>query len=176
MIYDFYRQKYDPIELTCYVHLNCNYGTKSACLDWSDVCDGYVDCQGGIDEIPCWQLNYNRYEENERRCENGQCIPVILWRDDFTAYECLDGSDVYTSRFSWEHHVNNRVQEPTVTTEDLMCLKTNIYTIGPTSSCALTRSKILRHLLFLDLPSSVSDTCWLAMTCSFSMHVKLDPR
>ncbi|CAF4848680.1 unnamed protein product [Rotaria sp. Silwood1] len=85
---------YRPTKLTCYTHLECNRGSFSACLDWSDICNGYVDCvDGGSDEEHCWQLEINECNDNEYRCHNGQCIPREFFRDDTGSPDCVDGSD-----------------------------------------------------------------------------------
>jgi hypothetical protein len=65
----------------------------SLCLDWSDICDRYVDCEYGVDEEHCWQLEMNECEDNEFRCENGQCISFDFWRDGENSFECLDKTD-----------------------------------------------------------------------------------
>ncbi len=42
------------------MHLECNRGTNLLCLDWSEICDGHIDClNNGIDEEHCWQLQIN---------------------------------------------------------------------------------------------------------------------
>ena len=56
---------------SCYEHIQCNRGPSPACLDWSDICDGKVDClDGGLDEKYCWQLEINQCQDNEYRCIN----------------------------------------------------------------------------------------------------------
>ena len=51
IIHDYYQQEYEPKTLTCYNYLKCNRGSTLACLDWSEICDGYIDClNDGIDE------------------------------------------------------------------------------------------------------------------------------
>ena len=74
MIIEYYNEEYKPSTLTCYVHLECNRGSKLICLDWSEICDGYIDCLNGIDEEHCYQLGYEMCEENEYRCNNGECL------------------------------------------------------------------------------------------------------
>ncbi|CAF1478454.1 unnamed protein product [Adineta steineri] len=45
---------YNPTDLTCYIHLQCNRGHPSACLDWTEICNGQIDClDGGLDEEYC---------------------------------------------------------------------------------------------------------------------------
>ena len=69
---------------TCYVHLECNRGPFPACLDWTEVCNGHIDClNDGIDEKDCWELEINECNENEHRCTIGQCIPKLFYGDGF---------------------------------------------------------------------------------------------
>ena len=66
LIHGFYfNHVYEPETLTCYVHLQCNRGPSSSCLDWSEICDGRIDClDGGEDEKHCWKLEANEREAN----------------------------------------------------------------------------------------------------------------
>ena len=80
--------------MTCYTHLQCNRGSGSACLDWTEICDGQIQCvDGGHDEEHCWQLEISECGDNEYECAHGQCIPYKFFRDDFRTPECLDESD-----------------------------------------------------------------------------------
>ena len=46
---------------TCYIHLQCQRGGSSVCLDWSEICDGKIDYfSDGVDEKDCWQLEANQ--------------------------------------------------------------------------------------------------------------------
>jgi hypothetical protein len=56
IVRDFQLQhEYHPINLTCYIDLECNRGPDPSCLDWSEICDGKIDClDGGFDEEHCW--------------------------------------------------------------------------------------------------------------------------
>lgn len=59
---------------TCYVHVKCDQGGPSICLDWREVCNGRIDClDGGLDELHCFELEVNECGENEFRCLNG-CV------------------------------------------------------------------------------------------------------
>ncbi|CAF1360066.1 unnamed protein product [Adineta steineri] len=175
MISDFYQQEYDPINLTCYIHLECNRGSKSACLDWSEICDGTVDClNDGIDEKNCWQLEINQCEENEYRCHNGQCISRIFHHDNPNTYECLDRSDENqdtTTPYRWPS------TEPIFTNEDIICpLRFYLFIIRFTSSCIPKRNNLLKDMLFLDTPNLLSDICWLAFKCHYGIPNSFDPK
>ena len=75
--------EYNPTNFTCYTHLKCNRGPFPSCLDWTEICDGKIDClDGGFDEEHCWQLEINECKDNEYRCKNGQCIPKSFYQDD----------------------------------------------------------------------------------------------
>lgn len=40
--------------MTCYAHLPCDRGSSRVCLDWSEICDGTLDCfDGQVDEEHC---------------------------------------------------------------------------------------------------------------------------
>ncbi|CAF4961142.1 unnamed protein product, partial [Rotaria sp. Silwood1] len=65
IIREYYLHKYEPTTLTCYTHLQCDRGSIFACLDWSEICDGVIDCRNGIDEESCWQFEINECEDNE---------------------------------------------------------------------------------------------------------------
>ncbi len=36
--------KYKTNIHTCYIHLKCYRGLYPACLDWTEICDGKIDC------------------------------------------------------------------------------------------------------------------------------------
>ena len=95
IIDDFYSTYlYTPTNFTCYMHLQCNRGHSPVCLDWTEICNGQIDClDGGFDEEYCWQLEINECNDNEYRCANGQCIPKLFFHDDTHLLDCLDGSD-----------------------------------------------------------------------------------
>ncbi|CAF3557059.1 unnamed protein product [Rotaria sp. Silwood1] len=79
----YHKYEYNPTNFTCYTHLQCNRGSFPICLDWSEICDGQVDClDDKFDEEYCWQLEINECNDNEYRCTNGQCIPQSFFRDD----------------------------------------------------------------------------------------------
>ncbi|CAF4995218.1 unnamed protein product, partial [Rotaria sp. Silwood1] len=65
IIREYYLYEYEPTTLTCYTHLQCDRGSLFACLDWSEICDGVIDCRNGVDEESCWQVEINECEDNE---------------------------------------------------------------------------------------------------------------
>ena len=94
IIHDFYwRDRKAPLGQTCYVHLQCDLGFSALCIRWDVICDGIVRCINGTDEEHCWQLEINECNENEFRCQNGQCIPRSFLAENNKAYECLDLTD-----------------------------------------------------------------------------------
>ena len=97
IIYDFYGNyhHYNAMTtLTCYIHLQCNRGPPPACLQWTDICNGRIDClDGGFDEEHCWQLEINECEDDEYRCSNGQCILNLFKQEMSGTPDCIDASD-----------------------------------------------------------------------------------
>ncbi len=51
-IHHFYKTfEYIPVNLTCYKHLQCNRSSFPGCLDWTEICNGKIDCfDDGSDE------------------------------------------------------------------------------------------------------------------------------
>jgi len=66
---------------TCYIHLECIRSPGMRCLDWTDICNGQIDClNNGIDEEHCWQLEMNVCQNDEYRCYDGLCVPKYFLR------------------------------------------------------------------------------------------------
>ncbi|CAF4907208.1 unnamed protein product [Rotaria sp. Silwood1] len=173
MINNFYHEhKYQPNTLTCYIHLKCNRGTTSACLDWSEICDGKIDClNGGHDEEYCWQLKINECNKNEYRCANGQCIPLTFFRDDHIIPDCLDGSDEILNNYYQRSYCN--IAEPTIQCEDIICrIHNHMYQTSLTSSCVKERTLLLLKALFSSKPNFVHDNCWQAFKCLFNIPME----
>jgi hypothetical protein len=75
--------------LTCYEGMKCN---STICLDWRQICDGFIDCENGEDEFSdCFLMEINQCNENEYRCLNGMCIPKTYFID--FSYDCGDMTD-----------------------------------------------------------------------------------
>jgi len=147
---------------TCYVHLQCDYGTRSICLDWTDICNGQINClNDGIDEKDCWQLEVNQCNDDEYRCTNGICIPNIFYNDKTHTFNCLDTSDYLRNGASaisdctYNYYAGFRCL-------DRMCDSQYF-----TDSCEIGRDKLMYDTQHLQLVSSntTSDHCWLAVIC-----------
>ena len=167
LIHDFYLYEYEPTTMTCYAHLQCNRGPASTCLDWSEICDGKVDClDGGQDEEHCWQLEVNQCNDDEYRCINGQCISADFFRDDPDVPDCLDRSD---EMLSFNIKLDNcDIAEPTFGCEDVICMMhPNFYGHHSplTSSCVRQRESQLMEAMFFGKPDFISTECWSAFLC-----------
>ncbi|CAF1434089.1 unnamed protein product [Adineta steineri] len=164
IIHGYYRSYvYNPTDLTCYTHLKCNRGYSPACLDWTEICDGKVDClDGEYDEEHCWQLEFNECQPNEYQCTIGVCIPKEFTQDNLNDFYCIDQSDKNAQ------NLNNRLTivnyEPTFEYEDIRCETTFL-----TSSCVRMRHYLLSKSMFSVKDISVSDKCWLALKCYFGL-------
>jgi hypothetical protein len=175
IIDDYYLQhKYEPTTLTCYTHLQCNRGSAPACLDWSDICDGKVDClDDGNDEKHCWQLEMNECADNQYRCLNGQCIPYDFFLDDPIAPDCLDGSD---ERMYRDISQQCKTAEPTFMCEDITCTVARSRFRTPlTSSCVEERSRLIGQAMFPNRSMLLPESCWLAFKCILHMPIPRDP-
>jgi hypothetical protein len=160
IIDDFYHQyEYKPTNLTCYTHLQCYRGPFPACLDWSEICDGQIDClDNKLDEEHCWQLEINECKENEYRCANGQCIPISFYKDKIMVSDCIDMSDelpifLTTYRYCDDSDLSFRCEDMTCATKPF------------TSSCVEQREELLLQTMFSIKDNSTSDDCWSALKC-----------
>ncbi|CAF4159059.1 unnamed protein product [Rotaria sp. Silwood2] len=168
IIREFYLHEYEPTTLTCYTHLQCDRGSISSCLDWSEICDGVIDCRNGVDEEPCWQIEMNECEDHEDRCGNGQCIPKIFFHDGLNLYECLDRSD---EQLLAQPLLIKIIDEPTFAMKDVTCSKRHeSLNVKLASSCLLKRKNLLQRLMFSDKPNQVSNDCWLAVKCYLAIE------
>ena len=160
IITSYYRTyPYHPSTLTCYEHLSCDRGPGRSCLDWSEICDGKIDCLvNGIDEESCWLLEINQCETNEYRCRNGQCIPQAFYRDHSNVFDCLDASDEI--RQNIRLYQSCEMNAPSLACEDLTCASTFL-----SPSCVYERTSLLMDEIYLSNDSSVSEPCWSAFRC-----------
>ena len=154
----FHTYTYYPRNLTCYTHLKCNRGPLPACLDWSEICNGRVDClDGEFDEEHCWQFEMNECKANEYQCDNGQCIPQSFYHDDIYVPDCVDRSDGIRSSLMKDSRPN---EEPSFRCEDIICDFTAL-----TSSCVQERYDLLSEAISSIKDKSISDDCWTAFKC-----------
>ena len=160
----YYEEQYEsylPMTMTCYAHLKCDRGITSVCLDWTEVCDGKVDCNDGIDEQNCWPLTTNVCEDNEYRCDNGQCIPLT---SSVKLFHCLDLSDARPSTISY--FMENFI--PSFGNEDNICSWHRwSYFDRFTSSCKRFRRDRIVEAMFstLSTTTNLNNTCILALQC-----------
>jgi hypothetical protein len=160
IIDDFSRTyQYNPTNFTCYTHLQCNRGHSPTCLDWTEICNGQIDClDGGFDEEYCWQLEINECNDNEYRCVNGQCIPKLFFQDDIYLPDCLDGSDEVYMPYQKQ---NMCVQEkPSFKCEDATCRDRPL-----TSSCVSQREQLIIESMYSIKDNSISNECWSVFIC-----------
>ena len=112
---------YKPTTFTCYTHFKCDRIITNVCLDWTEICDGKIDClNNGLDEENCWQLEINTCQHDEYRCVNGQCIPRAFYRDESQIDECIDGSDQRSIRL-WEHLYYQQYEQPAFGLDETLC-------------------------------------------------------
>jgi hypothetical protein len=159
IIQDFYRTyEYQPTTFTCYEHLQCNRGPDPVCLDWTEICNGKIDCfDSRLDEENCWQLEINECQENEYRCENGQCIPESFYLNGDVNPFCLDKSDAIGRNFNVQLCDAN---ELSFGCDDMTCDHLFL-----TSSCVAKREDLIWQAMFSVKDKSLSENCWLAVKC-----------
>ncbi|CAF1501565.1 unnamed protein product, partial [Adineta steineri] len=165
MINGFYQNNsYHPADFTCYTHLKCNRGHSPACLDWTEICNGQIDClNSGVDEEYCWQLEINECNRDEHRCNNGQCIHKSFYQDDNYFSDCLDGSDE-DHRI---HNENNKCNQnkPSFECEDVTCKDLNCQNVTCIGSCWSGRQEAVFKNMYYVKDNSTSDQCWSAFVC-----------
>ena len=171
----FYSHPYAPRALTCFTQLQCDHSSRSGCLDWTDVCNGEIDClNDGIDEKDCWQLQINECdEENQFRCDNGECIAKTFVADDVYGYECIDRSDELKRPTT---NPQRTTGEPTFALEDMRCPKGIENEMTLRSKCPNRRDNLNIDALFSDQPKYVKEECWFAFRCHFSIPLFGHPR
>nr|ACC43983.1 low density lipoprotein receptor [Philodina roseola] len=166
LVYDFYtNHPYEPTTLTCYEHLKCNRAPASSCLDWTEICDGKIDCiDEGVDEQHCWKLEMNTCGEDEFMCGNGQCISKTSLRDAVLPYDCLDATD--ERPVSLSNLLACEKTAPIFECEDTVCSNFFGYVGAPyISRCNEQRDTISRKILFSIRPDNLTDGCWLSLRC-----------
>ena len=169
IVYHFYLNVYTPTTLTCYTHLQCSHSSRSGCLDWSDICNGEIDCMNdGIDEEHCWQIQMNECKDNEFRCDSGECISKLFFKDDPHQVECIDQSDELKIPVMT---LKKRTGEPIFSSEDVRCPKVVQNEFLVNSQCSARRDTLNTQALFSNEPRFVRDDCWLAFRCHFNIPI-----
>jgi hypothetical protein len=178
IVNEFYNvNRYEPTNLTCYMHLQCDRGPPPSCLDWTEICDGKIDClDGGLDEKHCWNIEINECNDDEFRCLNVQCIPLTFLRVSEFHYDCLDLSDDILFYLMLASPENKFLGEPTFGYEDVSCEKiSNYYLKRISSSCVVKRDELLSEALFSIKPINItSDECWTAVKCIIHMPISTE--
>jgi hypothetical protein len=176
MTHQFYGKTNEMTSLTCYTHLQCNHSIPSMCLDWTDICNGIIDCiDGGQDEKDCWQLEINDCQDNEYRCRNGQCIPKAFFHDDSRHQDCLDGTDevlMYDQRDFCSR------TEPAFVCEEIKCSMSNTdereFRFLSSSSCVKERGKLLMESILSIEQNPIAETCWIPFLCVTHFQHQID--
>ncbi|CAF1507778.1 unnamed protein product [Adineta ricciae] len=164
IIHGYYKSyEYDPPDLTCYLHLQCNRDYASVCLDWTEICNGKLDClDGPYDEEHCWQLEFIECNEHEYQCQNGLCIPNEFVNDNVINFDCLDRSDEINPNLD-VYRIMHR-QEPAFGYEDAICQNRFL-----TNSCFEKRHDLLLKSIFSIKDQSISNQCWFALQYYFGI-------
>ncbi|CAF2093176.1 unnamed protein product [Rotaria magnacalcarata] len=150
---------YNPTNFTCFTHLQCDRGPFPICLDWSEVCNGHIDCYDGeFDEEHCWQIEINECNENEYRCMNGQCIPKEFFQDDPFTPDCLDATDEFYGPDPYRTEFTTK--QPSFNSEELTCENKLL-----TNSCVRQRRNMLLEIFYSSKTNLPSEQCFLASKC-----------
>ena len=164
------------LSVPCYIHIECDRGGSSLCLDWREICDGHVDClNDGIDELNCIEMEINECDEDEYRCHNGLCIPEEYSNDGMNEGDCLDRSDEIPDVF----YLNNCDKDPRFRCEEHSCRSNwHEFSCGD-GQCVqkFDQCNNGRHLLLrksLTIQKDLSKQCWILMVCLTKLLDEID--
>ena len=164
IIFEFYELKFEITSLTCYEHLKCDRGSKSLCLDWTEICDGIADCIGNyIDEDFCWKIQINECEADEYRCPDGQCISK---QRDYISnmYSCLDPRNIHSTT---EILGDLSIDLPIIYIQDVRCPRNGIYHRKyHTNPCDSSRQALFHKFMLEDKSNTLSNICHLTFYCA----------
>lgn len=156
-----------PVEVPCYVLLECHRNGQRWCLDWREICDGNIDCiDEGIDEQSCFDLEINECNDNEYQCHNGLCISHEFWENGEGDVDCLDQSDNVIEK----SYSRSCFQDPTFRCEEHSCrVSINPFSCGD-GQCVpkFQNCPNGRHILLIEsmvIKGNLTDECQNAMAC-----------
>ena len=159
-IFETYEFRQMPV--TCYKHIECNRGGSTTCLDWRDICNGQIDClNDGIDEKDCWQLQIKQCKENEYRCSNSQCMPlVIASRIEMFHELCFKIQHYADYHIRSSYKACSKVYNLFKECDDMICI-TNF--VNP--SCHRNHQSLILMAIDSNENGSLSNNCSLAFAC-----------
>ncbi|CAF4322333.1 unnamed protein product, partial [Rotaria sordida] len=153
----------------CYTHLQCNRGPSPACLDWTEICDGQVDCiDDKVNEKDCWKIEIHVCQDDEFQCSNGQCIPMAFYRDDDTTNDCADSTDERSPQLIGTLHFIYK--QPSFINEENQFLPLPIGNFN----FGMRRSHLFQAL-FLAKDNSTSEDCWSALRSTIQPSIYEKP-
>ena len=160
----------------CYEHLQCDRGPQPMCLDWREICNGYIDClNDAADEQDCSMVEFSECSTDEFRCHDGMCIPSEFFGDDDLNPDCLDGTDeVFPSRLS-----TNCCQDPAFRCSETRFLEKFGFTCGDDGHkqstmipslddhCFNHRDQMYSQAIwsYMNHKSTLSYRCWSLLIC-----------
>ncbi|CAF1485362.1 unnamed protein product [Adineta steineri] len=163
--YEWYlKVRYEKRNQSCYMHLQCSLGETPLCIEWYNICDGIIQCIDGVDEEHCWKLEVNDCKDDEYRCFNGQCIPLVFNTNGDTYPDCFDPYEAFIHPTGEE---SNLFETP-FRYEDHKCMMNSLrLSDQQIDSCHDTYNALFKTLLFANKPNSMDNICWLALLCYF---------
>ena len=163
----FHGKHNDDTGLTCYMHLKCDRGGLRMCLDWREVCNGQINCLGGVDEAECYDLEMNECSENEYRCRNGWCIAKEFFNNNDYAPDCLDRSDEPNLHPSFFLLCSSN---PSFSCEEHQCQSGEYefpcgdgQCVEDYAACQNGRHRLLAQSI--SVQGNLSRDCWISMAC-----------
>jgi len=152
--------------MTCYDHLECHRSNSYTCLDWTEICDGHIDClNDGIDEKDCWQLEINQCNQNEYRCSNGECIPILFYEKTELFTDCFYHEVIINTKVDAFGSCNLRYHSFD-RCDDITCPYSPL-----TSSCSRDRQYYIFMTMYINDNNSLSSDSWLSLTCYLGLSI-----
>ena len=159
-----------PFIMTCYDHLECHRSNSYTCLDWTEICDGHIDClNDGIDEKDCWQLEINQCNQNEYRCSNGECISILFYKHKTLFSDCFYHEVIAHPQRNHYPICNSRYHSFDKC-DNIICPYSSL-----TSSCSRDRQYYTFLMMHINNNNSLSNDSWLSLTCYISWSIEEYP-